>query len=161
VIGDWWRGRKQNCGYSHIGLDVFTVGPDGSLTPIAGSPFTDPKGGFDVTNSLFFHPNGKYVYALGYPPQTGVPGRIYAYSIASNGQLVPLPGSPYQLPGAQFIAPELAMAMDPGGNFITVSNPVNNQTYANYVYLISTGWNSEAGGEFTFKRDPADLLFCR
>ena len=123
-------------GRPYIGLAVFAVGPDGLLTPIPGSPFTDPTGGFDITNSLFFHPNGKYVYALGYPPQTGVPGRIYAYSIASNGQLVPLPGSPYQLPGAQFIAPELAMAMDPGGNFITVSNPVDNQTYANWVYLI-------------------------
>jgi hypothetical protein len=125
-----------NPGTPYIGLGVFTVGSDGSLAPIAGSPFTDPTGGFDVTNPLFFHPNGKYVYALGYPPQTGVPGRIYGYSIASNGQLVPLPGSPYQLPGAQFIAPELSMAMDPDGNFITVSNPVNNQTYANWVYLI-------------------------
>lgn len=123
-------------GTPYIGLGVFTVGPDGSLTPIAGSPFTDPTGGFDVTNPLFFHPNGKYVYGLGYPPQTTVPGRIYGYRIASNGQLVPLPGSPYQLPGAQFIAPELSMAMDPGGNFIMVSNPVNNQNYANWVYLI-------------------------
>ena len=123
-------------GTPYIGLGVFTVGPDGSLTPIPGSPFTDPTGGFDVTTPLFFHPNGKYVYALGYSRHTGDLAAIYAYGIASNGQLAPLPGSPYQLPGAQFVAQELAMAMDPGGNFITVSNPVNNQTYANWVYLI-------------------------
>jgi 6-phosphogluconolactonase (cycloisomerase 2 family) len=89
-----------------------------------------------VTNPLFFHPSGKYVYALGYPPTTEQGSSIYAYSIANNGQLVPLSGSPYPLPGAEVIAPELTMAMDPGGNFIVVSNPSYNQSNANWVYLI-------------------------
>jgi hypothetical protein len=56
-----------------------------------------------VTNPLFFHPSGKYVYALDYPPTTGQGPNIYAYRIANNGQLVPLSGSPYPLPGAEVI----------------------------------------------------------
>jgi hypothetical protein len=119
-----------------LALAVFTVGSDGTLTPIPGSPFRDSTGGFDVTNPLFFHPSGKYVYALGYPPTTGQGSSIYAYSIANNGQFVPLSGSPYALPGAAVIAPGLTMAMDPGGNFIVVSDQSYNPSNANWVYLI-------------------------
>ncbi len=118
----------------HLNLAVFRVGSDGSLTQIPGSPFKDSTGGFDVTNPLVFHPNGKYVYALGYPPHTGQVPSIHAYSIATDGKLLPLPGSPYILSGAEVIALELAMAMDPGGNFITVSN--RSLDNANWVYLI-------------------------
>ena len=122
-------------------LAVFAVGNDGSLTPIAGSPFKDSNGGFNVTNPLILHPSGKYLYALGFLPgsASGPLANIYAYSVSTNGQLQPLAGSPYNLPSAEVIAPELTMTMDLGGNFLTISNPTDtNVTRPNWVYLIES-----------------------
>jgi hypothetical protein len=126
-------------------LAVFTVGSDGALTQIPGSPFQDTTGGFDVTNPMYFHPNGKYVYALGYPVTTGQAAFICAYSIANNGQLVPLPGSPYALPGVETIAPELTMTMDPGGNFIVISDLGYDPSGINWVYLIQPDGTLQPG----------------
>jgi hypothetical protein len=136
LTGNYFYEFFTPTGAPPLELAIFTVGSDGSLTQISGSPFQDSTGGFDVTNPMYFHPNGKYVYALGYPPTTGQAAFLCAYSIASNGQLTPLPGSPYALPSVEAIAPELSMAMDPGGNFIVISDLGYDPTGINWVFLI-------------------------
>jgi len=94
-----------------------------------------------VANPLILHPSGKYLYALGYLPgsASGPLASICAYSVSTNGQLQPLAGSPYTLPSAEVIAPELTMTMDLGGDFLTISNPTDtNVTRPNCVYLIGS-----------------------
>jgi hypothetical protein len=122
---------------AHEQLAVFSVGRDGALVPIPGSPFKDSQERFDVQSQLIVHPKGKFAYALG-----GVPGAtpsVLTYKIENDGRLIPVAGSPYYLSSAEVIALELTMNMDPGGNFITISYGLGNSISSNlknWVYLI-------------------------
>jgi hypothetical protein len=122
---------------NHEQLAVFSVGRDGALVPIPGSPFKDSQDRFDATSQLIVHPKGKFAYALGGIP--GAPSGVFAYTIENGGRLIPIAGSPYYLylvgGGAS-----LTMNMDPGGNFITIAYGLNSGIISsndkNWIYLI-------------------------
>ena len=111
-------------------LGVYQVGSNGSLTPIAGSPFSDAAGRFNITTQPQWHPTRKFAYALGFlpPPNTGAVG-VYAYQLEGDGQLTPLPGSPFSLGIVDAHANNLVI--DPKGGFLTV-----NGSDLNWVFEI-------------------------
>jgi 6-phosphogluconolactonase (cycloisomerase 2 family) len=80
-------------------VSAFTIGADGALTPVAGSPFT--TGGRPV--GIAVTPDGRHLYAANYDTST-----ISAFAIAPTGALREIPGSPIpsggQHPAFQAIA---------------------------------------------------------
>jgi 6-phosphogluconolactonase len=91
-------------------ISEFTIGSNGLLTPIPGSPigqtFTGPV-------SLVIEPSGKYLYVANQQSS----GNVAGYSIGTGGALSVLTSSPYPT-GAQ---PNY-IASDPNGNFLFVGN---------------------------------------
>jgi DNA-binding beta-propeller fold protein YncE len=68
----------------------YSIGSNGALTPVAGSPFAAGQN----TESVAVDPTGKFAYVPNFG-DFGVPGTVSGYSIASNGALLPVPGSPF------------------------------------------------------------------
>ena len=97
----------------------FAVQSDGSLTPVAGSPYSTVDGANVITTD----PQGKFLYVGSWPSSTTtiIAGQIDAYSIASNGALTPVPGSPFALPSSPCAAVALDMAVHPSGNFLILA----------------------------------------
>jgi len=91
------------------GVAVYSVGSNGDLTAVAGSPFV--LGVADAPFSAKLDPTGKFLYVT-----DRANGEIYAASVGSDGKLtligaggLDLPGFPYQI------------IMDPQGRFLYVS----------------------------------------
>ncbi|HYP26734.1 MAG TPA: beta-propeller fold lactonase family protein [Blastocatellia bacterium] len=77
-------------------LTVFSIGSNGSLTPVPGSPF--PAGGL-TPNDIEVSPDGRLlaVALVGND-------RLAVFSLGANGVLTPVPGSPFPAPAAGSIA---------------------------------------------------------
>lgn len=91
-------------------ISEFTIGSNGLLTPIAGSPIGETYTG---PVSLVIEPSGKYLYVANQQSS----GNVAGYSIGTSGALSLLTNSPYPT-GSQ---PNF-IASDPGGNFMFVGN---------------------------------------
>ena len=89
-------------------ISAFTIGANGTLTEVAGSPFT---AGANIAG-LLIDPKGQFLYAAD-------PGssRIAAFSIAASGVLSPVAGSPF----AADLGP-VALAEDSTGTFVFSAN---------------------------------------
>jgi hypothetical protein len=70
-------------------LAVFSVSPNGTLTQIPGSPFSDPQGRFDFFTTLVFDPNEKFAYGLGFLLSDSLTIGVYAFVKQADGRLVP------------------------------------------------------------------------
>jgi DNA-binding beta-propeller fold protein YncE len=69
-------------------VSAYSIGKNGALTPVPGSPFA--TGSFPT--SVAVDPRGEFVYVT----NTGIGGNnVSAYSIGKNGTLTPVPGSPF------------------------------------------------------------------
>jgi 6-phosphogluconolactonase (cycloisomerase 2 family) len=64
-------------------VSVFTIDSDGSLSPVAGSPF---PGGPNLYSAAV-HPSGHFLYIGS--------GNVSGYAINSTGYLTPIVGSPF------------------------------------------------------------------
>jgi 6-phosphogluconolactonase len=91
-------------------ISEFTIGSNGLLTPIAGSPIGEAYTG---PVSLLVDPSGKYLYVANQQSS----GNLAGYSIASTGALSLLNSSPYST-----AAQPNFIASDPAGNFLFVGN---------------------------------------
>jgi 6-phosphogluconolactonase (cycloisomerase 2 family) len=69
----------------------FSIGGDGALTPVPGSPFT--AGLFPVGITIL--PNGRFVYASGGDSD----GELSAFRVGQSGTLQPLPHTPFPTGG--------------------------------------------------------------
>ena len=117
---------------------------NGYLTPVPGANF--PVGG--VSTDIAVHPSNKFVYVTtsnNYDGVTAGGNGIAAFSVASNGSLVAVPGSPFLTSDENY-----ALAIDPAGKFLYTTGA---QSGANYpgeisVYSIdqSTGALAEIAG---------------
>ena len=100
---------------------AFHVQSDGSLQPVAGSPFAT----VNWAQTLAIDPQGKYLYVSSFP-ETSSPStsKIDAYSINTiDGALTPVPGSPYVEPNSQSCANGAwDIAIHPSGNFLVIPN---------------------------------------
>ncbi len=91
-------------GASTDGVAVYDIANNGTLTAIAGSPFTSGGG---RTEAVATTPNGQRVYG----PANANPGVVEGFSIGAAGALAPLTGSPY--PTGDKFAGFLSIAMTP------------------------------------------------
>src|SRR5258708_23280296 len=67
-------------------VSAFSIGSNGALTPVPGSPFAT---GFQPL-SVTVDPTGKFAYVA-----NELDNNVSAYSIGSNGALTTLPASPF------------------------------------------------------------------
>jgi 6-phosphogluconolactonase len=110
-------------------ISGFNINPDtGELTPILGSPFTSATG--TGPTALAIDPGGRFVYAT----TTGSSFAIWCFAITpSNGQLVPVTGSPFSVAGGSLFA-----LFDPSGNFFYIGSQSGNGIEG-YTYNPNNG----------------------
>ena len=75
-------------------ITVFSIAADGSLTPVAGSPF--PAGG--EPDGIRVSPAGPFLAVA-----LADVDRVAMFSIAANGALTPVPGSPFASPATGIV----------------------------------------------------------
>jgi 6-phosphogluconolactonase len=85
-------------------VSAFSIGANGALTPVPGSPF---PAGF-APHSVTVDPAGKFAYVA-----NEFSNNISAYSISPNGALTPVPGSPFATIGED----PVSVVVDPTGQF--------------------------------------------
>lgn len=107
-------------------LAGFAVGSGGKLTALPGSPYSVPSG--TVPEAVAVTPNGKYLYTAGF---AGSGNEIDAFSIASNGALSEVPGSPYSVGDYTN-----GLRLTPNGKFLYASN--QDSTNPITIYAIQT-----------------------
>ena len=121
----------------------YSVGADGALTPVPGSPFTKK-----ITNaqSVTVEPTGKFAYVGNSTFNNEIP----AYSIGADGALKL--ASPLQF--AQGFVP-ISMAADPTGKFVCVANELGNNVT---VFRIGNdGVLTPPGSQFTAGNRPTSI----
>ena len=107
-------------------ISGFTIGADGTLTKISGSPFAAAEG--SGPSAITISPNGQFVYAV----TPGSSFAIWGFSITStDGHLVALTNSPFSLAAGGLFA-----LFDPTGNFLYVGSNTGINAYS---YNQSTG----------------------
>jgi 6-phosphogluconolactonase len=90
-------------------LQVYSIGSNGALTQVPGSPFALGVLG----SSLSVHPNGKFLYIAVEDANTGL-SNIVAYSIGFDGTLTAVKGSPFAVQGVS----NWFSTIDPTGRFL-------------------------------------------
>jgi 6-phosphogluconolactonase (cycloisomerase 2 family) len=93
----------------------FSVGADGALTPVKGSPVPAGIGPVGITTS----PDGRFLYAsTGDPnddnPDDGFDGALSAFGLGADGTMRPLPGSPFTTGGVDPAYGSAAVLPDQG-----------------------------------------------
>jgi 6-phosphogluconolactonase (cycloisomerase 2 family) len=100
-------------------IGVFSIGASGSLTPVAGSPFTasSPYG-------LSVNSAGNVLYATNFPDsQTADLNTVSAFAISGSGSLSPIPGSPFpDANSSSGFASGIGILADPSGKFVFVGD---------------------------------------
>jgi 6-phosphogluconolactonase len=94
---------------------------NGYIYPVPGTNFT--VGG--VSTDIAVHPSNKFVYVTtaAHDYNQGITGKhdsVTAFSVASNGSLVAVPGSPFITDG-----PNWGIAIDPSGKYLYASSQVS------------------------------------
>ncbi|MGZ8476045.1 MAG: PKD domain-containing protein, partial [Candidatus Limnocylindria bacterium] len=93
-------------------VSAFAIAADGSLTPVAGSPFaTGGSGSF----GLALAPDGRHLYATNASSDD-----ISAFALAPGGGLEPVAGSPFSLPAGA--GSPMAGAVTPDSSRLYVAN---------------------------------------
>jgi 6-phosphogluconolactonase len=100
------------------GIDGFTIGQNGTLSEISGSPWPGPPSYFG--GGLAMDSAGKFIYAAN---AAGPPGSVAGFAVNSTtGALNAMAGSPFTAGIAPF-----QPAVDPSGSFLYVSDSVDPQ----------------------------------
>jgi 6-phosphogluconolactonase (cycloisomerase 2 family) len=98
-------------------IAVLNIGNDGSLTPIAGSPFSDGSPGGGFSTSLETNCASDLLFELN---SSGLP-QINVFNISATGSLTQIPNSPFTPPGNGVDAIDLS----PDEKFLFASNQQN------------------------------------
>lgn len=102
-------------------VSAFAISAMGSLSPIAGSPFSTANGagGFASAIGLAADPSGKFLFVGDHMAQTVVP-----FSIGSTGSLTPVSMLPAPAPSCSVSCHNnpLRLAVHPNDQFLYVSN---------------------------------------
>ena len=89
---------------------AYSVGSNGVLTPVPGSPFALGRNG----SSLKVDPTGRFLYVL-----SSLGGNVISvYNIGITGTITAIPGSPFTVPG---LLNTSYFAIDPSDRFLYVS----------------------------------------
>lgn len=100
-------------------ISGFTIGSGGSLTPLPGSPYSEPVAS---PESLVMTPDGAHVYVAGF---AGPPNFVAAFNVQSNGALTPASTPEYPVGAVTD-----GMRVTPNGQYlyataINNSNPIS------------------------------------
>jgi len=104
-------GGEANFGGTHI--DVFSIGSNGALTPVPGSPFNNPGIGSN-SNVVVLSPADRHLFVSNQASNT-----ITVFNVGANGGLSLVPGSPFANPGGN--TPQM-MATNRAGTLLYVNN---------------------------------------
>jgi 6-phosphogluconolactonase (cycloisomerase 2 family) len=117
--------------FTNVSVNVATIGGDGSLSDISGSPFTTT----DANNSNFvlLTPDEKYLFV-----SNPFSNEITTFSVATSGALTQIPGSPF----ATGIQPT-AMATNYDGSLLYV---INSGSGSVGIYTVASGALTQAAG---------------
>lgn len=99
-------------------ISVFAIGANGTLSPVAGSPFaaSNPFG-------LAINPVGTLLFATNFPDsQTSDLNTVSVFQIGANGELNALVGSPFATANAPGFASSIGLAADTTGKFLFVGD---------------------------------------
>ena len=102
-------GNSGDINFNHSSVSGYSIGADGALTPVPGSPFTNE---ISSPESVTVDPTGRFAYV----GNLSFNSDIRAYSIGANGELTLVPGQT-----SQGHAPA-SMAVDPTGKFVCVAS---------------------------------------
>ena len=103
-----------------LDLSAYSINrTNGHLTPVPGANF--PTGSWTYQTGVAVHPSNKFVYVAtdSNGCNCGNSG-VVAFSVASNGSLTPVPGSPFLTAGGN-----IALAIDPKGKYLFTSGFVS------------------------------------
>ncbi len=102
------------------GVIVFSIGAGGVLTPAAGSPLAlNPP-----PSAIAADPSGQFLFVTQRTTFIGQTDTVASYRVNANGSLTPV-GSPVAI--GEFASPS-DVAVDPGGQWVYVSNLFDNGT---------------------------------
>jgi 6-phosphogluconolactonase (cycloisomerase 2 family) len=125
---------------SHDVSAYFINRDNGFLTPVPGTNF--PTAGWST--DIVVHPSDKFVYVTTSDDNKSLPSSansVTAFSVASDGSLVSVPGSPFETSGE-----ELAVAVDPSGKFLYATGV---RTDSDYTSVIDGYSIDQASGALT------------
>lgn len=114
---------------------AYAIGPDGSLTPVPGSPFGVPG-----VVAMAMHPSGEHLYF-----STGLDHRIAAYRIGSDGSLTAAPGSPYWFDEFGQFNNLLGITVHRSGRYVIASD---NSTSSIRVFRVDAATGALTGEAF-------------
>lgn len=99
-------------------ISAFSIGANGLLSPVAGSPFVagNPYG-------LAVNPAGTVLFANNFPDtMISDLNTVSAFQIGANGALSPVPGSPFATASSAGFASAIGLTVDPTGKFLFVAD---------------------------------------
>jgi 6-phosphogluconolactonase (cycloisomerase 2 family)/uncharacterized protein YjdB len=121
-------------------VSVFSVGSDGTLTPIFGSPFTNPGA---QAASVTVDPSGKFLYTA------NLSGTVTAFAITQSGPNIgalTLIGTVGPFPGA---AVPFGITVVPSGSFAYVGNVAGNSVSGFSINPVTGALTPIAGSPFS------------
>ncbi|HEY6336987.1 MAG TPA: beta-propeller fold lactonase family protein [Candidatus Sulfotelmatobacter sp.] len=127
---DGYRLYVANQGSQDVSA-YFIYRNNGWLYPVPGANF--PVGG--VSTDIAVHPSDKFVYVTTATNDGGVQGNsdsVSAFSVASDGSLVSVPGSPFITDG-----PDWGIAIDPNGQYLYASSQVSDANQSGVINAFS------------------------
>lgn len=135
------------CSGSNIGtVSLFSVGEEGALTSVLGSPFE-----FDgATESVAFSPLGTLLVVVS---QRGSSGVISVFEVGEEGALTPAPGSPYTTSFGVS-----ASAFSSSGELLAVTN-ASHGTVLVFSVSPSGVLTPVSGSPFRTDNDPVRVAF--
>ena len=122
------------------GVAAFSIGSNGAVTAVSGSPF--PAGSNPVAVTL--DPRAKFVYVVNQGDNT-----VSGYSIGSDGALTAVAGSPFPT-GNQ----PTSVVVDPTAKFAYVGNQADN-TVSGYIIGLDGALTPVPGSPFTAGSGPS------
>jgi YD repeat-containing protein len=121
-------------------LAAYTIGANGSLTPVTSSPFATGN----YPNAVATDPLGRFVYVVNGSDET-----LSGFAIDANGELGPIAGSPFGVGNGP-----LAAVVDPSGQFVYVMNSTDETISAFTIDPNSGSLSAVAGSPFTVGASP-------
>lgn len=130
VASDWGGNHLYVANQGSLDLSAYSIDrSDGHLTPVPGANFS--TGGWTYQTGIAVHPSNKFVYVA----TDGLCGcgnsGVVAFSVSSDGSLVPVPGSPFLTAGGN-----VALAIDPKGEYLYSAGFVSNTNTSGVIYAF-------------------------
>jgi 6-phosphogluconolactonase (cycloisomerase 2 family) len=128
---------------TNSGIAVYTIGANGALNPISGSPFAAGNGPF----ALAIDKTGKYLYAA-----NRADGTISGYTIGTGSTLTAISGSPFD--SGDFVN---TLGIDPGGTYLLAGAGNGNPDLSMYTFDATTLGKLNLASSIATDTDPAGV----